>query len=69
MFPQRWLPAAIGLFKEECTQENSLLTNSLKIVRGKVTEVYDDVFKFMYTPAGKNINNEKNRETIKKILQ
>ena len=64
MFPQRWLPAAIGILPEGFTEDNHLLNSTMKMVRGKITERYKDLIKFLYTPEAKNICNNRNREVI-----
>ena len=35
MFPQRWLPVAIGILEESFTEDNGLMNSTMKIVRGK----------------------------------
>ena len=65
LFPQRWLPAAIGLLPEAFTEENQLMNSTLKIVRNKITEIYADTIEFLYTPEAKNIINSRNIEIIK----
>jgi len=61
-FPERWLPAAIGVLPEAFTEQNQLLNSTMKMVRGKIEERYNDFIAFLYTPAGKNIINDWNRE-------
>lgn len=68
MFPQRWLPAAIGILKEGFTEENQMLNSTLKMVRGKIAEAYCDLIEYLYTPDAKNICNERNQKTISEIL-
>ena len=68
MFPQRWLPSAIGILEEAFTEENHLLNFQLKIVRGKVVEHYREKIQFLYTFEGKNILNDRNIASLKKIL-
>lgn len=68
MFPQRWLPAAIGILAEGFTEENQMLNSTLKMVRGKITGTYSELIDFLYTPEAKNICNRKNMETIGNIL-
>jgi len=63
-FPQRWLPAAIGILPEPFTEENLLLNSTLKMVRGKISDKYNDLLDFLYTPEAKNITNDKNLNTI-----
>jgi long-chain acyl-CoA synthetase len=60
-FPERWLPAAIGVLPEAFTEQNLLLNSTMKMVRGKIEERYKKLITFLYTPAGKNIINEGNR--------
>jgi len=68
MFPLRWLPAAIGILDEGFSEENHLLNTTLKMVRGKISEKYQERLEFLYTPGGKDMMNQKNLETMKKLL-
>jgi long-chain acyl-CoA synthetase len=68
MFPQRWLPAAIGVLPEGFSEENHLLNFQMKTVRGKVVERYSGLITLLYTPAGKDILNEENRKAMKRAL-
>ena len=63
-FPERWLPAAIGILPEAFTEQNQLLNSTMKMVRGKIEERYKDFIAFLYTPAGKNTKNDRNREAL-----
>jgi len=67
MFPQRWLPVALGVLDEGFTEENGLVNATAKVVRGKVIEKYADLIDFLYTPAAKAISNERNIEAVEKI--
>lgn len=64
MFPQRWLPGAIGIPGEAFTQENKLVNSTMKIVRDKITEKYKDLIDFLYTPEAKNITNKRNKDSL-----
>ncbi len=68
MFPQRWLPAAVGILSEGFTEENRMMNSTMKIVRGAITETYEDFLTFLYTPEAKTILNERNREAVKQML-
>ncbi|HEX3007226.1 MAG TPA: AMP-binding protein, partial [Bacteroidales bacterium] len=68
LFPQRWLPAAIGILDEAFTEENQLLNSTMKLVRGKVVNRYESLIAYLYTPEAKNIANPTNLETIKKLI-
>ena len=64
MFPQRWLPTAVGILPEAFTEENKLVNSTMKIVRDKVVVYFRAYVDYLYTPNGKNILNSKNKETI-----
>ena len=59
-FPQRWLPAAIGILPEPFSQENLQLNSMNKMVRNKVIESYPENLEYIYTPEAKKIGNERN---------
>jgi len=67
MFPQRWLPAALGILNEGFTEENGLVNATMKIIRGKVTDKYIDLIEFLYTPAAKVVTNERNIESLENM--
>jgi long-chain acyl-CoA synthetase len=68
MFPQRWLPSAIGILNEPFSEDNHMMNSTLKIVRGKIVEYYKQKIEYLYTPEAKNICNNINIEAIKKLL-
>lgn len=67
MFPQRWLPAALGILHEGFTEDNGLVNATMKIIRGKVTDKYSDLIEFLYTPAAKVVTSERNIEALEKM--
>jgi long-chain acyl-CoA synthetase len=67
MFPQRWLPVALGLLDEGFNEENGLMNSTMKIVRGKIMDRYKELIDYLYTPDAKDINNERNIEEIEKM--
>jgi len=68
-FPNRWLPSSFIIIEEPFSEQNHLLNSTLKMVRTKITARYKNLIDFMYTSEGKNINNNTNIETVKKILK
>ncbi len=64
MFPQRWMPTAVGILPEAFTEENKLVNSTMKVVRDKVVLYFKDFVDYLYTPEGKNFLNTKNKETI-----
>jgi len=67
MFPQRWLPVAIGIIEEGFTEENGLMNSTMKIVRDKIMDKYQDLIDFLYTPIAKVVTNERNIEEVEKM--
>jgi len=67
MFPQRWLPVSLGILEESFTEENGLMNSTMKIVRGKIMDKYQDLIDFLYTPEAKVVTNERNIEEVEKM--
>ncbi|MCB0732676.1 MAG: AMP-binding protein, partial [Ignavibacteriae bacterium] len=64
MFPERWLPAAIGILGEGFSEQNKFLNTTLKMVRGKITEFYMSRLEYLFTAEGKNIDNPQNQHIL-----
>jgi long-chain acyl-CoA synthetase len=69
MFPQQWIPATIAILSEGFTIENKLMNPTYKIIRPKVTEHYEKLLEFLYTPDSKSISNKKNVEQMRELLR
>ena len=67
-FPDRWLPAALAIVDEAFTEQNGLVNSTMKIVRGKVEEYYKGRINHIYTPEGKMLKNDKNLESLSKVV-
>jgi long-chain acyl-CoA synthetase len=68
MFPQRWLPAAIGILPAPFTEENHFLNSIMKMVRGKITAHYTQLIDFLCTADGKDLYHKHNIENMKAFL-
>ncbi len=68
MFPGRWIPAATGIMDEPFSEENHMLNSTMKMVRNRVVEHYKALIDYLYTAPGKNVLNERNMETIQKLM-
>jgi len=64
MFPERWLPTAFAVLPEPFTEQNHMVNSTMKVVRGKVEEVYAETIDFLYTAEGKNTLNERNLQHV-----
>ena len=67
MFPDRWLPAAIGVLGDGFTEQNRFLNSTMKMVRGRIVEFYKNRIDFLYTAEGKEICNHQNRTIVKRM--
>ena len=67
-FPDRWLPAALAIVDEAFTEQNGLVNSTMKIVRGKVEEYHKGRIDYMYTPEGKALKNDKNIDSLSKLV-
>ena len=67
MFPQRWLPVAIGILEEGFTEENELVNSTMKMVRGKIMDRYQKLIDYLYTPEAKIVTNERNIGEVEKM--
>ncbi len=67
LFETEWLPAAFAILGESFTEENHFLNSSMKMVRRKITEFYQDRLDHLYTPEGKDPLNRKNRTIISRV--
>lgn len=69
LFPQRWLPAAIGILPEAFTEENHMMNSTMKMVRGKITDRYAGLIDFLYTSEGKELYHAKSVANMKVFLK
>lgn len=68
MFPERWLPAVVGILPESFMEQNGTINSTAKVVRRKVYGVYREELDFLYTPEGKDIRNVRNTGNVKRFL-
>ena len=68
LFPERWLPAVIGIVPRPFGADDGTLNSTSKIVRHKVYNIYKEELQYLYTPEGKDIRNRRNTGNIKKFF-
>jgi len=66
-FPERWLPATFALLGEGFTEQNQFMNSTLKMVRGKITEFYQNRIEYLYTPEGKDVYNHQNMKIVERF--
>ncbi|MCX6134460.1 MAG: AMP-binding protein [Ignavibacteriales bacterium] len=67
MFPERWLPAAVAVLGEGFTEQNRLMNSTMKIVRGRISEFYQNRIEYALTPEGKDFCNHQNKNIVKRF--
>ena len=67
-FPEKWIPTTFQVVSEEFSDKNQMINSTLKMVRHKIQEVYQDRIDFMYSPGGADIVNKMNVETVSELL-
>ncbi len=67
-FPDKWIPSSFIILKEQFTEENHMINSTLKMVRYKIRETYQDKIDYMYTPEGNSAMNRKNIETLNEMF-
>ncbi len=68
LFPERWLPSNFALIAEGFTEANHMVNSTMKIVRGKINEVYAEKIAFLYQPEAKKIDHSINMDCMKKLF-
>lgn len=63
-FPERWLPSNIAILGEGFTEQNKFMNSTMKMVRGKITEFYQNRIDFLYTSEAKDICNHQNMNIV-----
>ncbi|MFP4643174.1 MAG: AMP-dependent synthetase/ligase [Spirochaetales bacterium] len=67
-FPSQWVPKTFQILTEPFTVENRMLNSTMKTVRYKIVEHYQDILEYMYTDAGSDSDNPKNHEAIRTLF-
>ncbi len=67
LFENEWLPAAFAILGEGFTEENHLLNSSMKMVRRKIKDFYQNRLDHLFSPEGKEAFNRRNRMIISRL--
>ncbi len=67
-FPDRWLPVAFAIVDEPFSEKNGLVNSTMKVVRNKVETHFKDRIDYCYTQAGKQLLNERNLASLRKLI-
>jgi long-chain acyl-CoA synthetase len=64
MFPERWLPSTFTILPEPFSEQNRMINSTMKMVRGKIEEVYAADIQSLYTAEGKNVLRKENLDRV-----
>jgi long-chain acyl-CoA synthetase len=67
LFPGKWLPSSFAILGEAFTEENQFLNSTLKMVRWRIIQHYQDRINTLYTSAGKDPYNIQNMTIISRM--
>jgi len=67
-FPEKWLPATFQVLPELFTEANRMINSTMKMVRHRILETYEERVEYMYTPEGASFVNPKNLEAVEPHL-
>ncbi len=67
-FPKKWLPSSFIIIEEQFSEDNHMINSTMKMVRYKITEFYQDKLDYMYTHEGKPVNNDLNIDILNKMF-
>ncbi len=66
--PGNWLPKTMMLVPEPFSEAQGLINSTMKLVRHKVVERYNDLIEEMYTSRGDAFRNSRNLEVVKTLF-
>ena len=66
-FPEKWIPSTFQIISEEFSEENKMINSTLKMVRHKITEAYQERIDNMY--QNPDIAKQNNIQAIQSILK
>ena len=67
-FPGKWIPSNFQIIKEEFSEENQLVNSTLKMVRHKITERYQERLDLMYVKKAQELSMNENITILKEII-
>ncbi len=68
-FPEKWIPSTFIIAEEPFTEQNKMINSTMKMVRGKVLENYEQALHQLYSAKSQTPINDINIKTINNILK
>jgi len=67
-FPGKWIPSNFQIIAEEFSEENQMINSTLKMVRHKITETYQNRLDLMYGSKAQDKARLANTEILKNLV-
>lgn len=67
-FPGKWIPSNFQIIEEEFSEENQMINSTLKMVRHRITETYQDRIDLMYTSKASETSLKANIEVLSHLV-
>ena len=68
-FPIKWIPSNFQVIAEEFSEDNQMINSTLKMVRHKITENYNERLELMYGQNAQKLSQEKNMEVLDSMFR
>lgn len=69
LVPPNWTPATFQIVEEAFSEKNGLINSTMKIVRYKVVDAYNELINYIYSAEGSNYRNARNVEALRRFVQ
>ncbi len=67
-FPSKWIPSQFQIVAEDFSEENKMINSTLKMVRHKITETYQNKIDLMYGDNALETGLEENKRVLRNYL-
>lgn len=67
-FPEKWIPSNFQIIEEEFSESNKMINSTLKMVRHKITETYQDRLDIMYKPSAQENSLQENKKVAERLF-
>ncbi|MEN8125032.1 MAG: AMP-binding protein [Bacteroidota bacterium] len=68
-FPLKWIPSQFQIIEDNFSEDNKMINSTLKMVRHRITENYQNRIDFMYGDNALKKGFEENLKTISRLLK
>ncbi len=68
-FPEKWIPTNFQIIGEEFSEANQMINSTLKMVRHRITETYQDRLDVMYNISAKEKSLQENKKVVETLFK